>query len=160
MRIGISGHQNLGSEHEYNEIANILNKIISDNPVTLGYCCLAKGADQLFAEILMKVGIPYCAVIPSDHYEDAFTDVRSLEKYNSLLRNAEQVKILPFTQPEEKAFYEAGKYVADSTELMIVIWNGEKSKGLGGTGDIVNYCLSLNKKVLHLDTKSMKVNYL
>lgn len=160
MKIGITGHQDLGSQQKYNEIANKLNQIISGNPITFGFTCLAKGADQLFAETLMKDRIPYCAVIPSDNYEDTFTDKETLEKYQLLIKNAEQEKILSFNQPEEKAFYEAGKYVADSSDLLIAIWNGEDSKGLGGTADIVNYCLRLKKPVIHLDTSSLEINNL
>jgi hypothetical protein len=160
MKIGITGHQNLGSISNFHEIANILKQIVSEYPITLGYTCLAKGSDQLFAEILLEIGIPYVAVIPSDRYENTFTEKGTFEKYKVLLQHANRKTLLPFAQPEEKAFYEAGKYVADSVDLLIAIWNGEDAKGLGGTGDIVKYCLSLKKEVVHLNSISLKINYL
>lgn len=160
MKVGITGHQNLGSIQQYNSISSKLKQIISEYPVTCGYTCLAKGADQLFAEILIQAKIPFYAVIPSNEYESTFTDKESFEKYEALLQNANHKKILSFNKPGEKAFYAAGKYVADSSDLLIAIWNGEESKGLGGTADIVEYCLSLNKEVLHLNSNNLKINHL
>jgi hypothetical protein len=84
MKIGITGHQNLGSIQQYNDIAGKLKQIISEHNITCGYTCLAKGADQLFAEILMKAGIPYNAVIPSENYEETFNETVSLLKYKEL----------------------------------------------------------------------------
>ncbi|OJT54253.1 hypothetical protein [Bacillus altitudinis] len=160
MNVGITGHQNLGSSQQYNDIAVKLKQIITEHDVTCGYTCLAKGADQLFAEILKKIGIPYHAIIPSENYDRTFDESISLLKYQDLLDHAVIKKVLSFPEPEEKAFYEAGKYVVESTELLIAIWDGQSARGLGGTGDIVKYCLSLNKNVIHLNTNDLSINIL
>ncbi|WP_455931040.1 hypothetical protein [Priestia aryabhattai] len=157
MRVGITGHQDLGSIQKYNKIADRLKEIISMYPITYGYTCLAKGADQLFAEILIQTGVPYYAVVPSLYYENTFNDKGTLQKYKRLLQYAHRKKVLSFNQPKEEAFYAAGKYVTDSSDLLIAIWDGKTSNGLGGTGDIVKYGLELNKDVIQLNFNDLSI---
>ena len=43
--------------------------------------------------------------------------------------------------------------------MLIAIWNGDDSKGLGGTGDIVQYAKFKNKKIIHLNPINQTKNY-
>ncbi|MGG3102046.1 hypothetical protein ABEP12_01960 [Bacillus velezensis] len=160
MNLGITGHQDLGSENWERKIAEKLTKIIKEHPVRMGYTCLAKGADQLFAQALIKLRVPYTVVIPSSNYEATFEGRNEIARYKELLEKADQQIKLPFSQPEEKAFLEAGKCVADNAEILIAVWNGQAAKGLGGTGDIVKYSFQKKRKIIHLNTIDLSVTYL
>lgn len=74
-----------------------------------------------------------------------------LENYRRLLKNAAAVETLDFIQPEEKAFFEAGKRVVALADLVIAVWNGQPAKGLGGTADAVKYALDQKKPVVHIN---------
>src|SRR5436853_157089 len=151
MKVGITGHQNLGSAENITWLSDTLKSIIKHNSIDTGLTSLAIGADQLFAETLRDLHIRYVVIIPCDEYEQTFTTTNDLIKYKSLLQNAFETIKLPFDKPSEEAFFEAGKQIADASEMLIAIWNGQPAKGLGGTGDIVKYALSINRTILHIN---------
>lgn len=160
MITGITGHQDLGNSNKVFDISKALKRIFTEEQITFGYTSLAIGADQLFAEILLEAECPYCAVIPSKGYENTFKDEKSLKNYKTLLQYADQKKVLSFDYPEEKAFYEAGKYIIESSDLLVAIWDGNPARGLGGTGDIVEYGISLKKKIIQIHPVSLEINHL
>jgi hypothetical protein len=157
MKIGITGHQQLGSEATVIWLSDTLEGIIRQYHIDVGITSLAVGADQLYAEVLRKSHTPYIAVIPSADYETTFQNTNDLERYQELLRKASESLRLPFEEPSETAFYEAGKQIANLSDMMIAIWNGLPAKGLGGTGDIVKYALSIKKPVVHLNPVTQTV---
>ena len=138
-----------------------MQEIISEIKITHGYTCLAVGADELFAEVLIQNGIKYTAIIPCKNYETTFQK-EALKDFIFAKNKATKIIELNNDQPSEKAFNDAGKTVVDNSEILIAVWNGEEAKGLGGTGDIVQYAQSKNKKIIHLNplTKIKKdINY-
>lgn len=149
MKVGITGHQNLGKEKKW--VYKSLDDCIKKYNVTKGYTCLAVGADQFYAELLRKNDIPYVAIIPSENYEKTFSTDKELNIYLELVEQAEEVIRLPFVSPEEISFYEAGKKIVDITDFIFAVWNGSKAKGLGGTGDIVEYAKQRRKKIVHIN---------
>jgi hypothetical protein len=151
MKVGITGHQDLGSDLTISWVRYALNEMVKKYNVTEGFTCLASGADQIYAEILRKGRIPYNAVIPSKDYEKTFTVNNHYENYKTLIADANKIIQLEFPEPNEVAFFEAGKEVVNMSSLIFAVWNGQKSKGLGGTGDIVKYALDNNKKVVHIN---------
>ncbi len=151
MKVGITGHQDLGSEETLSWLSDTLESVINQYDIDLGITSLAVGADQLYAEILRKKHIRYIAVIPSDGYQKTFTVSNQLERYIDLLQSAFNTIRLPFIKPTEAAFYESGKQIVHLSDMIIAVWNGLPAKGLGGTGDIVEYALSIKKPVMHLN---------
>lgn len=160
MIIGVTGHQELGSAETVRWVRRTLLQTIAQEPVECGFTCLARGADQLFAEMLLKKGIPYTAVLASRDLEKTFDDPNSLEKYRFLLRRAADVTVLDNESASEEAFFAAGKLVVDSSDHLIAVWNGLPAKGLGGTGDVVQYALEKHKKVIHINPIKLIVSLL
>src|SRR5712692_10355704 len=107
MKIGITGHQNLGSAENITWLSKTLKPTIKQNNVDIGLTSLAIGADQLFAETLKDMHIRYIVIIPCSGYEQTFTTKNDLEKYRSLLQGAFEIINQPFDKPSEAAFYEA-----------------------------------------------------
>jgi hypothetical protein len=141
MRVGATGHQNLPSE-SVALIAEALRKQLINESDLVGISSLASGADQLFASIVLSLGGHLEAIIPSEGYENTFDDPNFLEQYHSLLRSATSVHRLPFPEPSEAAFLEAGKEVVNRSDRLIAVWDGKPAQGLGGTADIVAYAKS------------------
>jgi hypothetical protein len=57
----------------------------------------------------------------------------------------------------ESAFFAAGRYIVEQCDLLIAVWDGQPSKGLGGTGDVVAYARGVNRQVVVLDPISQKL---
>lgn len=149
MRIGITGHQNLNIavidwlKHEIFIEIKQLN-------VNEAFSCLAIGADQIFAEIVLANEILLTAVVPCLNYETTF-DINGLASYKNLLSRSNNTIKLNFEKPTENAFFEAGKTVVSNSDILFAIWDNLPAKGLGGTADIVSIASSLNKKIIHLN---------
>src|SRR5207248_3325390 len=116
MKIGITGHQQLGSGATITWLSDALEKSIRQYHIDVGITSLAVGSDQLYAAVLRKAHIPYIVVIPSDDYETTFQNTNDLERYQELLRSASGRVQLPFEKPSETAFYEAGKQIANLSD--------------------------------------------
>lgn len=159
MKVGITGHQNLGSEEDIAWIATVLVEQIDKYNATHGFTCLAVGADQLFASVLRERGIKYTAIIPCEGYETTF-DEETLKTYRLLLDSAADTLQLPYSKPEEIAFWEAGKRLVEMTDVLIAIWNGAPAKGLGGTGDVVAFSVEKGKTVVHINNVDHSVSVL
>lgn len=150
MKVGITGHQDIGSKNAVDWAKREIDKLIHEYGVTLGLTSLARGADQLYAQVLQNHRIPYVAIVPGKDYEATFSN-EWRDSYRHYLQHAEKITVLNHDKADEQAFFDAGKHVVDSSDLMIAVWNGKPAKGLGGTADAVNYALSHNKQVLHLN---------
>jgi len=157
MKVGITGHQNIGSDETVKWVTNILTAYINSISIESGITSLAIGADQLFAHFLQHRNIPYTVIIPCDNYEQTFSDTASLQNYQALLDASFNDFHLPFHEPTEAAFYQAGKEIVDRSDMMIAIWDGQPAKGLGGTGDIVTYALANKRHIYHINPVTQKV---
>lgn len=155
MKIGITGHQDLGSAEPW--VQTILREVIVGLKATEGFTSLARGADQIFAELCRDLDLPYVAVVPCSSYEETFDKEETLRKYNDLLHCAHRVTVLDFFRPQGIAFYEAGKRVVDLSEWLIAVWDGKKSRHLGGTGDAVDYALAAKKRIAHINPLTRKL---
>jgi hypothetical protein len=149
MQLGITGHQERHGidwrwvegtlENEIRKIPNVRGALSS----------LAKGADQVFARVAISLGIPVIAVIPVNGYERFFDETDRVE-YDQLLKKS-QVKDLGWKGDDQLGFFSAGKFIVENAGVLFAVWDGQKSEGLGGTGDIVDYARQLSRKVIHLN---------
>jgi len=151
MIAGITGHQNLGDRKTISWVKNSLTREIQQQNITTGLTSLAIGADQLFALILDRFQIPYIAVVPCEKYDETFSKESDRENYYQYLAKAKQLIKLDFPFPSEQAYYDAGKYVVDHCDVLFAVWNGKAAKGLGGTGDVVEYAKLKGKRIVHIN---------
>lgn len=161
MIAGITGHRELGDKEKIHWVVKIIEDIININNISYGFTCLAAGADELFAEQLREKNINYTAIIPCLDYDTTF-ETKDLNNFIRSRAKAFSIIELNNNKPSQRAFSEAGKLVVDSIEILVAVWDGKKARGLGGTGDIVEYAKSKSKKIVHLNplTKTKKyINY-
>lgn len=157
MNIGVTGHQNLISNKVKEWVKKSLSEYLSKYDDIVGFSCLAEGADQVFAEEILKKGFNLVAIIPSYNYEKSFSNKSARINFNDLLLRSSNIINLSFENPSEEAYWEAGKTIVDSSDLVLAIWNGKEAEGLGGTGDIVKYAMSKGKTILHFDISKKSI---
>lgn len=149
IQIGVTGHQaRPGIDWDW-IAAQTRNIFEQHKPVARVFSCLAAGTDQVFAREALAHGIPATAVIPMSDYERHFRG-DDLAQYKRLVEQCERF-LLPGAASDEEAFFAAGRYVVDSVDLLVAVWDGKPSAGLGGTGDVVRYALSSGQMVMHID---------
>jgi hypothetical protein len=139
-RVGITGHQGLDAATE-RRIRTALGGEIARLGAICGVSSLAEGADQLFAEEVLKQGGSLLAVVPCVDYESAFQTKEARRAYDRLMGVASEIVELSYGEPGEEAYWAAGRRVVDLADEVLAVWDGEKSGGLGGTADVVGYAL-------------------
>jgi hypothetical protein len=160
MRVGITGHQRLQNPEDWEWVRQELNTLLRYLPQPLiGVTCLAIGADQLFADAVLLNGGELEAVIPFPEYAKNFEGAGKLE-YQRLLNRSCRVTILQKKSSAEEAYFEAGKVVANSSDFIIGVWNGEAAAGLGGTADVIRYAMQKSKSVVHFNPIHHTVSHL
>lgn len=152
MNIGITGHQKLEDSALWSWVDTKIDELLSQNTQSLvGLSSLAVGADQLFADSVLRNGGSLHAIIPFDGYELKFSEGTHREEYFRLLKRASQVEVLKWKESDELSYFNAGKKLVDLSDILFAVWNNKPAVGLGGTGDVVKYAINSNKKVFHLN---------
>jgi hypothetical protein len=152
MKIGISGHQKLEDPSLWNWVSIKLNNIVVNyTDELIGISSLAIGADQLFADTILKHKGSLHIIVPFEDYELKFSRGEDRESYFRLLHKAKYVDVLDKEESEESSYLAAGKKVVDLSNLLIAVWDGESAVGLGGTGDIVKYAKQNSKRIVHIN---------
>ncbi len=148
MKLGVSGHRwRAGADWTW--VRQKLADLISSAGDVEGYTSLAPGADQIFAEIILAANRELVAVIP------VFDGLAELEigakpEFDRFCRQAERTIRISGDTPDA-AFMAAGKFVVDECDQMIFVWDGEPSRGLGGTADVVAYARKRRKTGVIVD---------
>jgi hypothetical protein len=137
-RIGITGHRDL-SDPTRELVSAAIAKELARFAAIDGISSLAEGADQLFAEQVLRAGGALTAVVPSAHYGRSFATTDGIATYRRLRALAREVIELPFTSPSEEAYWAAGQRVVGLANVLLAVWDGTPSRGVGGTADVVAF---------------------
>lgn len=149
-RLGISGHQDLADAAAWPWVRQALQAIVAEYEAPIqAVSSLARGADQLFCEVVLGAGGSIYAVIPFPGYERTFKG-EHLDRYRALAAKSHR-EMLPPQADDEASFWAAGQRVVDLAAVLIAVWDGKPARGLGGTGDVVRYATDRQRPVVHID---------
>lgn len=143
VAVGVSGHRKLAdSEHTTRAVDEALDKILNifgDETLRV-ISPLAEGADRLVAlRALDKHNASLVVPLPlhvSEYLLD-FDTPASKAEFLKLLERAEEIIELPIVGSREQCYLAAGMYVIKHCDVLIAVWDGEPSRGTGGTAEIV-----------------------
>jgi hypothetical protein len=116
---------------------------------------LAEGADRLVAHVILEEpGATLTVVLPfaQDDYFDDFVTPESKSEFLELLGRAARVQVAPPTESREEGYELAGRLVVEASDAMIAVWDGEPSRGRGGTAEIVDYAREKGVRVYWIAT--------
>lgn len=156
LTVGFTGHRKLADEKVVQAaIAQALDRLSMTNPRLAGATSAASGADTLFLEELSRRSIPYFLFLPAsaEHFREDFTS-QEWQRVSPHLSNALNIDVIAAEIPEDSGYLEAGLLVADEADVVVAVWNGRPAEGVGGTGDIVQYCRRLEKPLVVIDSQS------
>jgi hypothetical protein len=139
--VGMTGHVGLPPS-----TAALVTTALRDilRPYTLnlvGVTMLGPGADQLFARVVLELCGTLDVVQPTTgmQYRDGFEDEAARRGYDELYGQASHVEALAYTESTEQAHMDGGQVVVDRSSVLVAVWDGQPSRGLGGTADVVAY---------------------
>jgi hypothetical protein len=102
-----------------------------------GITCLAKGADQLFAQVVLALNGTLDVVLPARDYARVVTQAGAGDSFHALLSQAESVRTMPFDVSDRTAYLAASEAMLDQCDLLLAVWNGQPSRNTGDTADVV-----------------------
>jgi 8-oxo-dGTP pyrophosphatase MutT (NUDIX family) len=161
LRIGVSGHQQLGDQATLAFVAHhfralLVSHVQQKRDVVL-FSALAMGADQLFVRTALEVGIPVEIIIPCADYEAIFPVGTARDEYERLLRACRTIHRLSTERCSDETYLAAGHWLVEQCDLLVLAWNGLPPKGRGGTGDVASYAWFVKRPFVHLDTRKLVV---
>jgi hypothetical protein len=145
VRLSVTGHRHLAHQPSIAEAVDVvLDRRLGAGASGEIWSSLAEGADRLVARrVLGRMGGSLVAVLPvdPDDYEDDFETAESRAEFRDLLAAATRTDVLgpDHTGSRESAYERAGHAVVDASDVLIALWDGEPSRGQGGTADIIHY---------------------
>ncbi|MCU1369694.1 MAG: hypothetical protein JWO77_888 [Ilumatobacteraceae bacterium] len=144
--MGVTGHRDLARTDEVAAAVDVALDHLVDETVTslVVVSALAEGADRIVAErVLARPGGRLVALLPLDpaDYVRDFADVASVQAFTDLLAAADEHEVVrgaPTDDGTREAAYErAGHAMLDRIDVLLALWDGEPSKGRGGTAEMV-----------------------
>lgn len=156
--VGITGHRRVADpdllktdlERNFTEIAAC---VPACRPVLLS--ALAAGADQIAARVALELGWQLVAVLPfsPDDERHGFSDKEKAEFDNLLLEASHWIDApavaglgLPGQNDhvaDEEHFLAVGRYMANTSHVLVSAWDGLDTAAVGGTADVTHYRLNL-----------------
>jgi hypothetical protein len=137
VRIGITGHSNIAPD-AVSVVAAALGDVLAEHgePV-VGVTCLARGADQVFARVVLERGGRIEVVLPAADYRERKVKPDNRTEFETLIGKAARVHVLPFETSSREAYMAASEAVLSDVDALVAVWDGKPSDGHGGTGDVV-----------------------
>lgn len=153
LRLGVTGHRDLARPSEVaSAVTQVLDRRLGAGRRPEVWSSLAEGADRLVTHrILDRPDAQLVAVLPlpADDYEDDFATEASRDEFRALLARADRQEVLGPDDggSRESAYERAGHRVVDASDLLLALWDGERSRGRGGTAEIIDYALARDVEV-------------
>jgi hypothetical protein len=148
---GMTGHRDLRDPATSRWVSEMIGLELERQGASSGVCCLAVGADQVFAEEVLNRRLELRAILPSRRYEETFESAEERAGYRKLLARASRVITLPYDDNSDEAFLAGGKAVVDASAVLIAVWDRQPAAGLGGTADIVEYARRAKRPIVHIN---------
>ncbi len=154
--VGFTGHRSIANPGAVaGQVAIALDDLAATNHNLLVISSIAAGADTLFVNEAARRGIPYLIVLPfpSDRFQLDFAPGEWLAR-SPLLERASNVEEISGSASDDEAYMDAGVRIVNQADLLVAVWDGTPTSGLGGTADVVGYARDLGKPVLWLNPVS------
>lgn len=137
-RVGITGHSDL-TPASHPMVVRALWAALSPRPRApwAGVSCLARGADQLFAQLVVLLGGRLEVILPASDYRDRKVAADNAAEFDRLLVAAAAVTVMGFERSSRDAYMAASTALLTRVDTLIAVWDGRPATRLGSTGDVV-----------------------
>lgn len=150
---------------EVSRVADRNKSLYADSPPLLrAVSPLAEGADRIFAEAALNLGYQLCCVMPfpkaeftRDFQGDQPVSSQSTDEFNRILNRAQRETSLTQFEldgdPRQRplAYRAASRVVLHQSDLLVVIWDGNRDGGFGGTEEALNEARRIGIPLIWID---------
>lgn len=137
-RIGVTGHVLLANGTAELVSAGLREQLDGYAGGELhGVTCLADGADQIFARVVLALNGTFEAIIPAEDYRRTAVQRHNRRDFDELLGLASDVSYMPFPESGQEAYLAASEELLRRCDLLLAVWDGYPSRCVGDTADVV-----------------------
>ena len=162
LAIGFTGHRKLPDEAKSRgAIRKVLLEWIDKVPgVVYGVTSAAAGGDLLFAETCIELNLPIRVFLPlpKERFREDL-DAADWNRAECVFKNALSVEVTGAGEKLSERYYECGIETVQQSRLLIALWDGEPSQGLGGTADMVHFAREQGRPVIWVHSSTGAVRY-
>lgn len=163
MLIGIIGHRYISDINAITFVTEQCTSILEQAQNTyadlVALSAIAEGADSIFAEAALTLGIPLDVVRPFQTYASDFTSMPARQRYSRLRKAARNETMLDFERRSDEAYEAAMRWIVTRSDLLLVAWDGYSRNGPGGTGHAVSQAIQINRSWVHLNVAELSVTH-
>ncbi|MFD4256043.1 hypothetical protein ACFWQL_40510 [Amycolatopsis thermoflava] len=118
-RIGITGHSNLTAE-SVPAVAEGIRVALAGHgrDGLIGVTCLGRGADQVFARVVLELGGAVEVVLPASDYRERKVKPDNAAEFDELLGQAKTVHTMPFDTSNREAYMAASEHLLDNVDTV------------------------------------------
>jgi len=162
LAIGFTGHRTLADESKCRKLVYdfLSQRKAAAEGTIYGVSSVAAGADLLFAESCIQLEIPLHVLLPmpKEEFRKDF-DAATWSRAEQAMAKAISVEVTGGNQPRDELYYECGIKTVQQCGLLLALWNGEPSHGMGGTEDIVSFARGLERPVVWIHSTTGEETY-
>ncbi len=170
FRVGVTGHRPNRLDPDTSALAERLRSILEQIQTDVLACAsthnatapvqlrllssLAEGVDRLAATCALDLGyrLQTPLPLPRNEYAHDFAGADSLAEFDALLARSERVFELEASPLHRDFTYRAaGHIVLRQCDLLLAVWDGEPSRGVGGTSELIDAAEEIGRPVLYVD---------
>lgn len=146
-RIAVTGHRGL-SKPVADKIEVALRTALAQYETSemIGVSCIADGADQIFARVVLDLGGRLEVVVPASKYRDGLPP-EAWPLYDQLISAATAVHRLDHLESTAESHMDASAHMLRNADLLVAVWDGKPARGFGGTADVVTHARSIGLAV-------------
>lgn len=153
--VGVTGHRSWVADGTLEErVMSQWNRILAEGA---GARCalatgLAEGADRLVLQLVRAncQEVACIGVLPMEPaaYMEDFTTAASREEFRTLLSSSDRV-LFPDAESSQRpqAYESCGRRIVEMCDVLLALWDGQPSRGPGGTADVVDYARANGRDV-------------
>jgi hypothetical protein len=160
-RVGIVGHRPVDSPADADFVAGACRGVLAGaarrHRAVTAVSALAEGADTLFAEAALELGLTLDAVTPFTDYAADFVRPEARTRYRRLLRAARTELAMPHRGRSDEAYASAMRAIVEGCDLLVIAWNGAPSPSRAGTAAAVARAVALGRPWVHVDVRTRRI---
>jgi hypothetical protein len=159
--LGFTGHRRVRDE---DKVGKVLCELIASlrresGREMMGRSSIASGGDVLFAEACLASNLKWIALLPfpEAEFKKDFSE-KEWARAKALLGQALRVETHSATADRPAGYLECGLATVEGADVMVALWDGKASRGLGGTAEIVAHTRTLQKPLILIHADNLEVN--
>lgn len=163
FKIGIIGHRFLGNIEGYSYAHFCCHRLLSGSKQkysnVIAISAISFGADSIFAQSAISLGIRLESIIPFVQFASDFQDDLAYERYRSLRSQSKYETRVNFSQRSNLAYKKSMEWLIFQSDAVVAIWDSKKVGSTGGTWEAVLLSRKIKKTMIHIDCVNKKINF-